>query len=115
MPRALRVAAVFFVVSGIGACSSSGGGSGNPPRSVASTPGSSQQSPSTTARVGAARGADWATYYGDAARTGRASDGPAPADRAHKQWSSPTLDGTVYAQPLVVGRRIFVATEKDTV
>jgi len=30
-------------------------------------------------------------------------------------WVSPALDGDVYAQPLVVGRRVIIATENDSV
>ncbi len=30
-------------------------------------------------------------------------------------WTSPALDGTLYTEPLVLGDRVFVATENDTV
>ena len=30
-------------------------------------------------------------------------------------WTSPTLDGQLYGQPLVVAGRVFAATENDTV
>ena len=30
-------------------------------------------------------------------------------------WSSPTFDGQLYGQPLVLGGRVFAATENDTV
>ncbi len=33
----------------------------------------------------------------------------------HRRWKSQSLDGDVYAQPLVVGERVFIATENDTV
>ena len=59
-------------------------------------------------------GAHWATYYGDSARTGLATDAPAPGG-LRRQWRSPALDGEVYAQPLLVGRGVVVATENDTV
>ena len=36
-------------------------------------------------------------------------DCPSPA------WTSPTLDGELYGEPLVSGGRVFVATENDTV
>jgi outer membrane protein assembly factor BamB len=39
----------------------------------------------------------------------------APAGPVAKAWTSATLDGTVYAGPLVVGDRVIVATEGDTV
>jgi outer membrane protein assembly factor BamB len=48
-------------------------------------------------------------------RTGLATDGPSPANSVRKQWTSPTLDGEVYAQPLLVGSRMVIATEHDTI
>jgi outer membrane protein assembly factor BamB len=33
----------------------------------------------------------------------------------HRAWQSPALDAAVYAQPLVVGDRVYVATEANTV
>jgi outer membrane protein assembly factor BamB len=32
-----------------------------------------------------------------------------------RAWTSPTLDGTLYGEPLVEGNQVFVATEDDTV
>jgi outer membrane protein assembly factor BamB len=55
------------------------------------------------------------TYDGDAARSGVAFDGPSPSRGVRVLWASPTLDGDVYAQPLVVGARVVIATENDTV
>ncbi len=57
----------------------------------------------------------WPTYYGDVSRAGLATDGPSPANSARKQWTSPTLDGDVYSQPLLVGSRVITATENDTI
>jgi outer membrane protein assembly factor BamB len=42
-------------------------------------------------------------------------DGPSSPSSVHTRWVSARLDGEVYAQPLVVGDRIVVATENDTV
>src|SRR5262249_7446764 len=58
------------------------------------------------------RGA-WPTYHADPARSGVAA-GPSLGDVRHA-WTSPTLDGDVYAEPLVVGARVYTATENDTV
>ncbi|HEX3425605.1 MAG TPA: PQQ-binding-like beta-propeller repeat protein, partial [Acidimicrobiales bacterium] len=44
-----------------------------------------------------------------------ASDGPTNPSAVHRLWTSPTLDGAVYAQPLVVGGLVIEATENDTV
>ena len=56
----------------------------------------------------------WTVYHGDPAGSGTgtlrgAVDTSAPA------WTSPTLDGQLYGEPLVSGDRVFVATENDTV
>jgi len=59
-------------------------------------------------------GGNWTTYHGDNARSGLVSRGPVSS--AHPTWSGPvSLDGQVYAQPLVCGADIFVATEDDSV
>ncbi len=56
---------------------------------------------------------DWPTYHHDNARDGYAPD-VAPLSTLSVDWTA-TLDGPVYGQPLVVGDRIFAATENDTV
>ena len=77
--------------------------------------------PPTTATATAAAAApalsaadDWLTYHQNAGRTGVAGD-QAPLGSARKAWTSPALDGTVYAQPLIAGDKVVVATEGDTV
>jgi polyvinyl alcohol dehydrogenase (cytochrome) len=72
--------------------------------------------PSATGRHAAAtpgQPADWTTYHHDNARTGLAAD-LAPLGTLSRAWTA-TLDGAVYGQPLVVGDRVFAATENDTV
>ena len=59
-------------------------------------------------------GADWTTYHGNAEATG------VPAARAtllppRPAWTSPSLDGQLYGEPLVSDGRIVAATENDTV
>ena len=56
---------------------------------------------------------DWPTYHHDNARSGVAADLPALSTLS-RAWSA-SLDGAVYGQPLVVGDRVFAATENDTV
>ena len=36
-------------------------------------------------------------------------------DLSSRAWTSPALDGQLYTEPLVLGGRVFVATENDTV
>src|SRR5690242_804248 len=111
------VAAALLAIA-LGACSSSS------PRVTSETPSTSSSSSSppssraatTTTTAAATRGAQWTTYYGDNARHGVSSDGPtASAAKLAEKWTSPRLDGDVYAQPLVVGSRVIIATEHDTV
>jgi outer membrane protein assembly factor BamB len=55
----------------------------------------------------------WTTYHKDAGRSG--SDLSAPdIVPVQNQWTSPTLDGLVYAEPLVYNNRVYVVTEHDT-
>ena len=86
-----------------------------PPTSPTTGPTITTTAAPTTRGAGAtpAGGADWVTYQHNAARRGETADGPASAQIAQK-WATPA-GGDVYAQPLVVGHQIIVATEADTV
>jgi outer membrane protein assembly factor BamB len=57
---------------------------------------------------------DWPVYHHDGARTGVSSD-QAPLRNFRRAWTSARLDQVVYAQPLVVGNRVIVASEGNTV
>jgi outer membrane protein assembly factor BamB len=57
--------------------------------------------------------ANWPTYHGDLARTGVDNSSPG-LGQVHRAWSR-GLDGALYAEPLVVGDRVYVATENNTV
>jgi outer membrane protein assembly factor BamB len=63
--------------------------------------------------AGAAR-ADWTTYRADAGRSGvdSSSVGSLPFASA---WSSPSVGGDVWAEPLVHDGLVIVATERDEV
>jgi len=56
----------------------------------------------------------WTVYHGDAAGSG-ASSSKTPVDTSAPKWTSPTLDGQLYGEPLVASGRVYVATENDTV
>ena len=61
----------------------------------------------------AGSGAAWPTYGGSPSRSGVARGAPAtPQPRRRFEHA---LDGQVYAQPLIAGGRIYVATENNTV
>jgi outer membrane protein assembly factor BamB len=61
-----------------------------------------------------AAASDWTTFDQNGLRTGVDSSGNSfsPATPA---WTSPTLDGQLYGQPLVYGGRVYAATENDSV
>jgi outer membrane protein assembly factor BamB len=56
----------------------------------------------------------WTTYRHDAARSGIDPDSTGPTTPS-PAWRTPALDGEVYAQPLVYGPYVYVATENDSV
>src|SRR5437016_11313504 len=57
---------------------------------------------------------DWPTYHHSADRAGNAASGSSFSD-VQATWSSGSLDGPVYAEPLYVGGRVLIATENNTV
>ncbi|MGE5747092.1 MAG: PQQ-binding-like beta-propeller repeat protein, partial [Solirubrobacterales bacterium] len=59
------------------------------------------------------RAANWPTYHANLARTAVDTTSPAVAG-FHRAWAR-TLDGPLYAEPLTVGSRVYVATENNTV
>src|SRR6516164_3494021 len=74
---------------------------------------SSQASSSVTATAHAGPPDEWPTYHRDSGRTGAGPLGPA-LGRAHRLWTA-SVDGAVYAEPLLVRGRVIVATENDSV
>jgi hypothetical protein len=56
----------------------------------------------------------WTVYHGDPAGSGVAA-GVGSVDTSARAWTSPTLDGQLYGEPLVLGDRVYVATENDVV
>lgn len=85
-----------------------------PPAPSTSAGGPVTPGPSVTSSPGPSSRSSWATYDGDRSRQGLDATAPA-ASAPTRVWSSPPLDGKVYAQPLVVGATVYVATEADTV
>ncbi|HEX4578690.1 MAG TPA: PQQ-binding-like beta-propeller repeat protein, partial [Candidatus Dormibacteraeota bacterium] len=55
----------------------------------------------------------WPTYHLDPARSGNDTGEPSFGSMGHV-WDSPPLDGSVYAEPLVDGSNVIVATENDS-
>jgi polyvinyl alcohol dehydrogenase (cytochrome) len=56
----------------------------------------------------------WTVYHESAAGTGVAAHLQA-VDTTARAWTSPSLDGDIYGEPLVFAGRVYVATENDTV
>ncbi|MGH2494798.1 MAG: PQQ-binding-like beta-propeller repeat protein [Ktedonobacteraceae bacterium] len=67
---------------------------------------------SATATAPSGNSTDWTTYHRDNQRTGYIANTPDPQSLS-KSWAK-QLDGAVYAEPLVVGNRVIVATEGDS-
>jgi outer membrane protein assembly factor BamB len=107
-PAAPPAAAFGSSSSVAGTGSSSGSSSGS-----ASGGSSSRGASSSAVGRSAPGGADWTTYHGNAARDGVDVTAP-PVGRIARAWTSPLLDGEVYAEPLVVGSEVLVATEGDS-
>jgi polyvinyl alcohol dehydrogenase (cytochrome) len=70
-------------------------------------------SPAACADPPARDPSDWTTYHYDNSRAGVAP-GLAPPSALSRAWRA-SLDGAVYGQPLVIGDRVFAATENNTV
>ncbi|MGP0029357.1 MAG: PQQ-binding-like beta-propeller repeat protein [Acidimicrobiales bacterium] len=62
----------------------------------------------------ASSGGSWTVYHGDASGSGLTTS-IAAVDTSTRAWTSPTLDGQLYGEPLVWSGHVYVATENDTV
>jgi outer membrane protein assembly factor BamB len=67
----------------------------------------------STSSQGASSTEDWTTYHADNARTGYLS--VSNFTSVTKGWTSPALDGSIYAEPLIFRGDVFVATENNSV
>ena len=84
----------------------SGTGPSTPPRP-------SPPAATSTVNPGSVRGGSWVTYHGDRTRSGVAR-GPS-IQNVQRTWTSPAMDGDIYAEPLAIGSRVIAATENDSV
>jgi outer membrane protein assembly factor BamB len=107
MRRVIQSAAAAAISLVLGAC----GGSTHRVSSITTTTSATvTKRPPATSRVASSL---WPTYHENGARTGAAADGPA-LGHVRRLWST-HIQGAVYAEPLVVGGRVLVATEEDSV
>jgi hypothetical protein len=104
----MRLTVIRAVLLGVLLAGCSGAQHSPPATSPAAAPASASPSRPTAPVY-----PDWPTYHGDLARTG-VSSAMAPAGRPVVQ-AALTLDGAVYASPIVVGGVTIVATEQDSV
>jgi outer membrane protein assembly factor BamB len=81
--------------------------------SVVVSSASSTSSRSASATSTAALGDDWTTYHENNARTGYMP--LSNFTSVTSDWNSTALDGAVYAEPLIFGGDVFVATENNSV
>ncbi len=68
----------------------------------------------TTSTTAPAAAPSWTLYHGSTTGSGVAT-AVSSVTLSSRAWTSPSLDGQLYGEPLVSGGRIFVATESDTV
>jgi outer membrane protein assembly factor BamB len=113
----LAAAGITTSLLAVAACTSST--PSHPASASPATPSASATaaSPALSASAGPAgpgtSAADWPTYDRTADRSGVSVSSPAPTS-LKKAWTA-RVDGAVYAQPLIVGSTVIIATENDTV
>jgi polyvinyl alcohol dehydrogenase (cytochrome) len=101
----------MFLSVGLAACSGAVGRAGSSPHPAShagKTPAATQLS--ATSAPGSV---NWTVYHHDLAGSGDVSG----IDLSHlkKSWTSKSLDGQLYGEPLVLGSTLYVATENDSV
>jgi outer membrane protein assembly factor BamB len=115
--RRLSLFVVPLIAVGlIAACGASGSSPASTTGATDPTPAQASDTQTTATTSPPARSsatANWATYGGSSSRSGIAPG--APAHPQLRRRFARSLDGQVYAQPLIVDRRIYVATENNTV
>src|ERR1044071_4212372 len=89
-----------------------GCGTGSTPTKASVAPGAASTTETPTHPAGTGTGEDWTTYHRDNVRSGYLPDMPDPQQLA-VAWNT-QLDGAVYAEPLVVGGQVIVATENNS-
>src|SRR6266536_3587208 len=75
--------------------------------------GPGRQAPLAPRPAQAAAAAGWTTYHYDNARDGNDTAEPAYGAQTGT-WTSPTLDGAIYASPLIWSCLVLAATENNT-
>src|SRR5712692_8974511 len=107
--NSMRLHATAVAVSLLALAWATGCGGSSQSTSTGTAPASSSAIPSERA-ASAPASADWPTYHSDLRRNGKAQ-GAETWSSIRRNWTSQALDGDIYAEPLVVGARVLVATE----
>ena len=106
------LAAALTALLAAAACSSAAPRSGPSASAIPASP--SAAAPASTApATPSGQDADWPTYDRTADRSGVSVSSPAVGS-VRSSWTV-SVDGPVYAQPLIVGSEVIIATENDTV
>jgi outer membrane protein assembly factor BamB len=106
--RALLLGACALLITLVGCGDLFSQGSSTPPVQITTV----TLPPSTTNTPTPGNSSDWTTYHLNNARTGSVANAPDP-HQLTRAWNM-QLDGAVYAEPLVIGGRVIVATEGDS-
>jgi len=109
--RPARAAAALAVATLLAACGGTTGHPASPSHSPSPAPTATPSPTAAITPVPAAADA-WPVYHQNQQRTGQSPNTPALTSLATK-WSA-QLDGAVWAEPIVVGDNVIVATENDT-
>ena len=70
--------------------------------------------PASAATPAVSSASDWTVYHHDAAGSGVDTSGTSLSP-LRSAWTSPSLNGQIFGEPLEAAGRVFVATEGDTV
>jgi len=109
-----RTRAVAILVMTAGLVVAIGCGTGaTPDSSSATVTPAGKTGQATASKKKHARSANWPTYHANLARTGVDTTSPGISN-FHRTWTR-QFDGSVYAEPLALGNRVYVATENNTV
>ena len=106
----LGIIILALVIFALGTFPNTNNGTG--PTQTTST--SSRAHTTATTAVTSKSNSLWPTYHRDNSRTGFDPSARSAAS-VRQGWSSPSLDGAVYAEPLVAGGKVIIATENNNV
>ena len=115
MRTPLLAALLAIGAASLPACSANAAANSSSTSSATAFSARTAQSPGAGSRVvvAAAPAGSWPEYHADDAHSGAQS--VAPLTPAQAAWTSPSLDGDVYGEPLYADGLIFAATLNDTV